>query len=110
MMVCIISRFIETHPNRRVDFIVITTGLPAFIFFIVNNLTVQIKKQIKSFLYKNSCMIHIILTLQEQLKEGEKKISILMRKLSKFSDKFNLVWIFDLPKFSDLKGHIKLEN
>ena len=54
-------------------------------------------------------MIHIILTLQEQLKE-EKKISILMRKLSKFSDKFNLVWIFDLPKFSDLKGHIKSEN
>ena len=42
MMVCIISRFIETHPNRRVYFIVITTGLPAFIFFIVNNLTVQI--------------------------------------------------------------------
>ena len=57
MMVCIISRFIETHPNRRVDFIVITTGLPAFIFFIVNNLTVQIKKQtnqvflIQKFLY-----------------------------------------------------------
>ena len=54
-------------------------------------------------------MIHIILILQEQLR-GKKKISILMRKLSKFSDKFNLVWIFDLPKFSDLKGHFKLEN
>ena len=56
-------------------------------------------------------MIYIILTLQEQLRgENKNKNSILMRKLSKISDKFNLVWRFDLPKFYDLKGHIKLEN
>lgn len=101
-MICLISRFTEAHSQRRVNFTAVKKGLPVGI--ILKHHTDQVRKQISQQylhiylqIHKNSCMIHITITLQEQLREKYNQY-FNEKNVSKISERLNTVQRFDLTK------------